>query len=210
MSALVSAMDNYTSKNIGENGHAQYSWSNQLREKITQFFFQLVRCSDHTSLQVNHAQILQIMLGNETRYKKEFTIMYKLIAQTRDIIKGKGEQKLAFMQIYQFYNAGYHNLSKKAFKNFVKITNEHPYGSWKDVKYIVSHWKKHYNVSNEELVSRWQLYPILSFIVNLSIKQLLQDVTSDSPSLVSRWLPREKSSFGWQVPIYAELLQIVK
>lgn len=214
MSALVSAMDNYTSKNIGENGHVQYSWSNQLREKITQFFFQLVRCSDHTSLQVNHAQILQIMLGNETRYKKEFTIMYKLIAQTRDIIKGKGEQKLAFMQIYQFYNAGYHNLSKKAFKNFVKITNEHPYGSWKDVKYFC-------NYVLEKTADR--KHPLIIYACDTAINQLdcdlklynryikLLDETPDYSikpeiSLVSRWIPREKSKkFGWINKVMIEM-----
>ena len=43
MSAIVSALDNATFKRHGENAHVEYGWSHNLKEKIVQFFFQLVR-----------------------------------------------------------------------------------------------------------------------------------------------------------------------
>ena len=50
MSALINALDRHTSKQIGENGHAEYGWSNNIRERILQFSFQLTR-TDERGLQ---------------------------------------------------------------------------------------------------------------------------------------------------------------
>jgi hypothetical protein len=36
MSELVNALDNYTSKQFGENGHTEYTYSNDIQEKIVQ------------------------------------------------------------------------------------------------------------------------------------------------------------------------------
>jgi hypothetical protein len=46
MAALITALDNHTSKQIGENGHTEYGWSNSIREKIIQFSFQLTRTDE--------------------------------------------------------------------------------------------------------------------------------------------------------------------
>jgi hypothetical protein len=46
MAALISALDNYTPTQIGENGHVEYGWSNNIRERILQFSFQLTRTDD--------------------------------------------------------------------------------------------------------------------------------------------------------------------
>ena len=51
MSAIISALDTVTKKKLGENAHVEYGWSHQLREKIVQFYFQLVRCSNHDDLE---------------------------------------------------------------------------------------------------------------------------------------------------------------
>ena len=47
MAALINAIDNYTTTQIGENGHVEYGWSNNTREKIAQFSFQLNRTNDN-------------------------------------------------------------------------------------------------------------------------------------------------------------------
>ena len=45
MSSIVSAMDKHIhNKQFGENGHAEYAWSEESAELVVQFFFQLVRC----------------------------------------------------------------------------------------------------------------------------------------------------------------------
>ena len=46
MAALVNALDNYTPTQFGENGHAEYGWSNSIQEKILQFSFQVTRTNE--------------------------------------------------------------------------------------------------------------------------------------------------------------------
>ena len=58
MSAIITALDNYSPIEIGENGQAQYSWSNNLQERIVQFSFQLTRTS------VNGINVLKKQLHN--------------------------------------------------------------------------------------------------------------------------------------------------
>ena len=45
-SALFNALDTHTPVQLGENGHAEYGWSNDTREQIVQLSFQVVRTSD--------------------------------------------------------------------------------------------------------------------------------------------------------------------
>ena len=45
--AFFKAIDNYTTKQSGENGHTEYSWSiSSIEERICQFNFQCVRTTD--------------------------------------------------------------------------------------------------------------------------------------------------------------------
>ena len=69
MASLVSAMDNYTPKRVGENNHVEYGWSNNLNEKIVQFFFQLVRTKTPQNLKKQHRTILNMLRGNENYTK---------------------------------------------------------------------------------------------------------------------------------------------
>ena len=96
MTSFVSGMDKHTMKQTGENAHTEYSISNELDEKICQFFFQLVRTEDHSALQKLHTDIITSIRSDPER----LMMMYKLAHQTRDIISGKGEQQLGFMQLY--------------------------------------------------------------------------------------------------------------
>ena len=68
MSALVNALDNTTStnKSIGENGHAEYSWSSSTMEKILQFTFQSVR-TDAATIQKLKAVLTDILKDIKTR-----------------------------------------------------------------------------------------------------------------------------------------------
>ena len=215
MSSLVSALDKHTPKQIGENNHVEYTWSNDINEKIVQFFFQLVRTSSLDVISKQHLQILMQLKNRETEFKNQFTIMYKLIGQTRDIVKGKGEQQLAFMQIFNFYNCGYEELAYKAFEKLVFIDNDHPYGSWKDVKYFCNYIKNN-TLKNENNI---RLHPLIVQSCLHIVQQLKKDYSEYKKwtaskeeygtlniSLASRWVPREKSSFGWVNAIIAELM----
>ena len=201
MSSLISALDNHTPKQIGENNHVEYTWSNDINEKIVQFFFQLVRSDNLDTISKTHLQILMQLKNRETQFRSQFTMMYKLIGQTRDIVKGKGEQQLAFMQILNFYNCDYEELAYKAFEKLVFIDNEHPYGSWKDVKYFCKFIKDNTRETSDSI----RTHPLIVKCCLNIVKQLKIDYTEYKKweaskeeygdlniSLASRWVPREK------------------
>lgn len=215
MSLFVNALQTNTPSTHGEKGHLQYGWSNDIDEKIVQFFFQLVRTSDHSDLE----RQLHTILGNLKQMLSEktlksfasegnniskLTLMYKLIGQTRDIIAGKGEQQLAFMQIFIWYQY-FPELALKAIDHCVLLNNEHPYGSWKDIKYLCNYVRD--KTSDKK-------HPMIIYACNLLLYQLNKDwevFSEKSPtdktvtiSLAARWTPREPNykkkknvKFGW-------------
>ena len=144
--------------NYNENGHLQYAWSTRncltnfgeeklslIRKMITEFYFQLVRQDDHENIRRHYKEILSTVFSDvESRYtfKPEINILARLIANTRDIIAGKGEQKLAFMQIYEWYPLS-PEMSKFLFHTMIHSKSNgkdiHPYGSMKDIKYFLKY-----------------------------------------------------------------------
>lgn len=193
MAALLTALDNYTPSQIGENGHSEFTWSNSTREKILQLSFQLTRCKDEIQIRTLSRIADQILLYLATDYrinkisKAEYleymSIMFRLVGQTRDIIDGKGEYTLAYMLLAVWYKH-HPKLALYAFKCFVlyPVGSEHPYGSWKDVKHMIKYMKQ--NQTGQELV----LYAI-----SLMNDQIRQDSVAEVPSLAAKWVPREKS-----------------
>ena len=198
---------------IGEKGHIEYGWSNIIQEQILQFSFQITRTN------LNEINNLSIILYNILNTLKDIinqgivkekelakgylSILYKMIANTRDIIDGKGEYTLSYMMIYNWYHF-YPSLAEFALKCFVIIDQEHPYGSWKDIKYFNEYCKKQ---CNNNMV-------LIDYSIKLLNEQLKQDydimisncdtnITSKHISLAAKWAPREKSSFGWLYTILA-------
>jgi len=192
MTALLNALDNFTPSQIGENGHSEFTWSSSTREKILQLSFQLTRCRDDKQIENLSKIVGQILAQLETDYKinkiaKEeyigyMSIMFRLVGQTRDIIDGKGEYTLAYMLLAAWYNH-HPSLAMFAFKCFVSLGAEHPYGSWKDVKHMIKYMNQH--KTGEELVA---------YAIDLLNDQINQDVKAEVPSLAAKWAPREKSS----------------
>lgn len=194
MSAMISALDNYTPSQIGEKGSIEYTWSNNLRERILQLSFQLTRSRDQNTIHNLANKTDKILRDLYSSYKKDIickeeyiefmSILYRMIGHTRDIIEGKGEYALAYM-LLGVWHTHYPELSKFALKQFVippdGTTDFHPYGSWKDIKYLYK-----YNVTS----------PLIDYGSKLLIEQLRIDIDSESPSLAAKWVPREKSQFG--------------
>jgi len=192
MAALISALDNYTPSQIGENGHTEYGWSNQIQERITQLHFQITR-TDSSKIE-NLANLTNKLLHDiagayktqtiaKNQYIEYLSVLYKMVGHTRDIIDGKGEYTLAYM-LLKVWHAFNPELAKFAFKHFL-VSPEgqadfHPYGSWKDVKFLHKYDKN---------------CPLVSYGLELINQQLASDVNSEHPSLVSKWIPREKSQF---------------
>lgn len=151
--------------NYNENGHLQYAWSasanssvgdgdvvrvcnteeklNSINKMITEFYFQLVRQDNHDTIRHHYKNILSSVFSDvesKLTFKPEINVLARLIANTRDIIAGKGEQKLAFMQIYEWYAVS-PEMSKFLFHTMIHTKSNgkdiHPYGSMKDIKYFL-------------------------------------------------------------------------
>ena len=92
---INNAHDNYTEKQIGENGHDEYGWSTNIKERISQLNFQLTR-NDINNLHKLRKMTDEILteLNDLLIYgvidKEEFTnlmsIMFKLIGHINTII----------------------------------------------------------------------------------------------------------------------------
>ena len=142
-------------------------------------------------------------------------IIYKLIGYTRDIIAGKGEYNLTYMLIsglYKFsqssdcqekYKLKLLTMATGALESLIRTkVNEHPYGSWKDLKYFCNyHIPKEYRIESKlnELND-----PLFNKVVDMIIGQLKCDENAPMKTLLAKWIPREKSDkFGWITPILA-------
>lgn len=195
MSALISALDNFTPSQIGEKGSHEYTWSNNIRERILQLSFQITRVKEENTINKLADQTDKILkelsgsykasLLSREEYLEYMSIMYRMIGHTRDIIDGKGEYALAYMLLGVWHNH-HPELTKFAFKLFVLApdgaSNDfHPYGSWKDIKYL--------HKTNKSS-------PLVKYGSQLILNQLKEDSVSDKPSLAAKWVPREKSQFS--------------
>jgi hypothetical protein len=194
MSSIISALDNFTPSQIGENGSTEYTWSNSLKETICQIDFQLTRTRDSNTLDqlaLKTDGVLNRLFASyksqtisREEYLDNMSIMFRMIGKTRDIVDGKGEYSLSYM-LLDVWDKHFPNLAQFALRYFVLnlegTDDTHPYGSWKDIKY---------------LYKRYQMSPLVLSGARLLLDQIRKDVTSENPSLAAKWVPREKSSFG--------------
>lgn len=145
MSTLIGAMDamgmqeelSSENKNIqakiqyGENINIEYCWSKNIRENITQFYFQLTQSTNDNSiykLKMIYRNLINNILTISTSTKTTLTptpvsnenpinaytqiteedrkisaiTIYKMIGQTRDIVSGKGLYNLSYMMIAEW------------------------------------------------------------------------------------------------------------
>ena len=199
MSNFITAVDKHTDTQYGENCHIEYTWSEKTQEKIQQLFFQLTRTKDpatlHNLSNTTYGLVKQIMSLEDVEQKRELgLVLYKIVAQTRDIVSGKGEYNLSYMLLYAWARVNI-KLAKFALFNFVHSSSgEHPLGSWKDMKYFATYC--HENGTDDDVTTE-----LVKFVIELVNKQLRKDVVENKDenlSLLAKWIPREKSrKFGW-------------
>uniref|UniRef100_A0A6C0IFS1 VWFA domain-containing protein n=1 Tax=viral metagenome TaxID=1070528 RepID=A0A6C0IFS1_9ZZZZ len=209
MSELINKLDNHTPTQNGENEHLEYGWSNGIQEQICQFSSQLTRTNNIviSALRKQYTNILNNLTSKlrsssssddeKIQAKSHMCTLYKLIAQTRDIIDGKGEYTLTYMMIYVWYTICGPSLAFFAVNSMVQLnSNEHPYGSWKDLKYFCDYLMKSCNIQ--------LTHPLIMHCCFLYNNQLrydeaaLHDETkTNNISLVAKWIPREKTRFGY-------------
>ena len=221
MTSVVAALDQHASFNVGENGKTQHSWSTinesleSQRDSVSQLFFQLTRCDDHSLLREKLNSILTYYKTCESggyifseEENEVFNALYKLIPHTRDIVDGKGEYNLTYMMIFTWWNY-YPKLAEYAIYNCLildenqtkHLTEKHPYGSWKDVKYFCNYVLDKTKDKKHPLIT--YCLDICNFQLNLDI-HLLNSSYRDQISLCGKWFPRESSKkFGWLFKLLA-------
>ena len=123
-------------------------------------------------------------------YMDDLILLYKMIAQTRDITNGKGERDLTYMMCYTWHN--YFPLL--ALNAIQSLASDAYMGSWKDIKYMCEYIREHSPKSTED--------EFIQQCVEILNQQFIQDIIDKSQnrpiSFVSKWIPREKSpKFGW-------------
>ena len=203
----------------GENGKTEYKWSSYFQEKILQLSFQLTRtvCEKQQNI-LGHTYnnlLQEVFLSNHldclTR-KTYVSLLYRIMLQTRDIVEGKGEYKLFYILLGEWVKVSeqlhtirkddimhestiecVEQLANKALESLVHLDGvSHPYGSWKDIKYFLTYLR------GARMSDGVHTLPIFSYAITMIIKQLRSDIYSETPSLLGKWLPREKSKkFGW-------------
>ena len=201
MSSLVAALDSFTPKQLGENMHSEYGWSHDLKEEILQVFFQLTRTSDNSKME-GLAQRFQNLVSrvNASSNTHEAHLIYtlqRMAVQTRDVVAGKGEYRLGWFLINAFDKAGLGETARKMIYYSVHslpVDTEgeskmdvHPYGSWKDIKYMWCQFTWSQETSD-----------FMIKLVNDQVRkeQSLLKEGKAPESLVGRWAPRAKSKFG--------------
>jgi len=196
MVSLIVALDSIgktpDKMQFGENNHIEYKWTeDDIQEQIMQLYFQLVRTesSKMDALSDKFETIVKsiVTLGDSNASQKYISIVLRLVCQTRDIVAGKGEYALAYTMLLQFFKY-FPKLVEYALEKFVKLEDgKQPYGSWKDLKYIVSLSRDKQIKNNMQITKK---------CIELINEQLVKDMgcTDDKDiSLCAKWVPREGS-----------------
>lgn len=142
------------------------------------------------------------------------SLLYKLIPYTRDIYGGLGERKLTYSMLF-IWKYHFPILTAECLRQLIlPIEHNPPYGSWRDIKHFCQFIKTFSEKKEED--------PLIETCIALMNHQLDVDntiwnsklddfirkkdsshyLTRPNPidsnlSLVSKWIPRENSSFQW-------------
>lgn len=217
MTTLAQGLDDLSLRNLGENGHYQEGWSSRsFEEGITKLFYQLVRVDKNTGGDVlNTLTKLYsdlVMHSVKNLDESQINFLTSLLFQTRDISGGKGEYAL-FYNLLPVWEAHFHLplvrnkltpmlvllLDTDLARDKYGIEQVHSYGSWKDFKYILETYR---GISVHQSTDSISMAAIPSFLISL----VEEKMNNPDRSLIARWLPREKSKFGWQAKILAPRL----
>lgn len=224
MSSLVQGLDNIANRNRGENGQYQQSWISAeygMEEGITNLFYQLVRVDkksgQHKLAELSNFYNQLVSSAVNASDQSQINMLVSLLFQTRDISGGKGEYALFYelLLVWDQYMANDQVskvlkpmlvllLDKDVANTLYGLEQGHSYGSWKDFKYILEKFRTSRNLTTSEAVRHIYDSPIAAFLIEVALSVLSQASCGENNSLIARWLPREKSKYGWQAKLLAE------
>lgn len=182
--------------------------SSYFQEELVFLYFNSIRKTNPESLETIRDHLSEVLStlkkelvqnrrhGNadsDFLYIEYLDLIYKLIANTRDIAGGKGEHDLFYMMISELYST-FPTLA------LYLLHNLSTFGCWRDIKYLCNYVRDKKN----SLVKTSGLIFVCIDLVN---KQLKKDIESwkfsvnahsrSHVSNVAKWIPREKKRFYW-------------
>jgi hypothetical protein len=192
----------------GELNLIQYS--EKYEELICSLYIGYEQSKESISTCNSHKYKTAISIADYVYLQK---LLYKLIAQTRDICYGKGERDLTYMMIYKWWkyypNMGLNALYAMMFSGeqlqniqngfSLSINTNAPYciyqpgyGCFKDVKYFCNYVQK-YGDKND-IICKYAMTMLNQRLYDDYIKYT---TLGTYPSLACKWIPRENSKYGW-------------
>lgn len=211
-----------------------------IRNRIVLFYFNLGRKENDKDYDALSTYLIELLLDLKVKmgvyrtshihnhnpknmhsnpFYQYITMLYRLIAFTRDIYRGKGERKMTYMMIYSWYKvfpllaiASIRGivLNSEAFTFVTDSTALHDttatatsspaYGCWKDIKYFCFYVACRSALGHDD--------PLIETCMEIMNQQLLLDMAnlssgsgsgsgSGACSTVAKWIPRENTQFGW-------------
>ena len=170
---INSVINNSNELIVGENGSLEYS-PDAISDKLVAMFFKMVRNTNETDVEVLFAANVAAMLAASLADRVIMaTNLFLLCFLTRNCRGGKGEKTL--------FHKTFELLASK-FPDTVHLTLSliPLFGSWKDV-FILIERNKLPKVTVEKLL-------------DLVTDQLAKDYSSQHPTLLAKWMPREGKS----------------
>lgn len=177
-----------------------------LKEQLVSFYFQLTRTQSIPYLETLSKQYSNILdtiknkCPDEWIQKKYLYYFFILIAQTRDIVDGKGEHDISYMMIWNLYQ--YYPLMA-VFMIDSMVNSAHgcypTYGSWRDIKYVCQYVRRQSPKGQDD--------PLIELCIIIMNNQLKKDLhtwkytkkafSKEHISNVAKWIPRENKKFDW-------------
>lgn len=197
-----------------------------IEHRIIELYLNLCRKNDHKCIRKIFFKVDSLLTFIKTSQSPEHDnkpyvlLLYKMIAQTRDISYGKGEKDLTYMLIcvwYKHFPISAIFALRSLVDNMENPNLHSPYGSWCDIKYFCRYVRLHSMLDskqNEQLIDsalgimnnqinkdriNWNkiLCEYFEEVVNNPSTLSKRPTGRDHMSFATKWSPRENSSFGW-------------
>jgi hypothetical protein len=159
--------------------------------KLNDLFFNLSRKTDSSELSKTK-ELFSSLVSEYKNDDSKIDLLFKLVLYTRDIGKGKGEQLLSYMMLFEFYKI----FPDKAYKLLELFVWK--YGSWRDIPYLCDYISKTTSKNDS---------PFIIKAVNIMNDQLYKDMKKGEKDVIStaaKWVPREGSKFSWLFDLLME------
>lgn len=196
-------------RQLGENGHAQFTVSGatrssdmirEIQNKFVALNFLLVRGVDKIRIDTEVDTIIHMIgqLADESvKFELNVTLLV-LAAYQRDIEDGKGERVLFYHMIFKLWQVFPH-----AVEVLLRSMLPTEHACWKDVQLMIETLKTEF--SGKE----WAL-ALERFLFGLFVDALKADMVAiakgEQPSLACKWAPRQQSHFGELAKVFARAL----